>query len=168
MNIWEQICWRFGGACRRPYRTISIDMVRYGRRQNPSHFLPAWLVLGGYPSETRLEALCTVQRVIDYLSEASPVQADPGNVRTHLEGLSTATLRAWLYMLFSALSGKYGRSYTLHVNFDCVPSSTVCDRFFFYTEALCSYHQLTDTFHYSKIYSCFVLWVGRVPTNLRC
>jgi hypothetical protein len=82
---------------------------------------------------TRLEALFTVQRVIDHLSEASPVRANPGKVRTRLLGLSIATLRAWLCMLFSALSGKYGRSYTLHVNFDCVPTSTVCDRFFFFT-----------------------------------
>jgi len=117
---------------------------------NPSHFLPAWLVLGGYPSEKRLVALCTDQRVIDYLSEASPVQANPGKVRTHLEGLSIATLRAWLYMLFTALSGNYGRSYTLHVSFDCVPSSTVCDRFFFNTKASCSHHRLTDTYHYFK------------------
>jgi len=80
---------------------------------------------------TRLEALFTVQRVIDHLSEASPVRANPGKVRTRLLGLSIATLRAWLCMLFSALSGKYGRSYTLHVNFDCVPTSTVCDSVFF-------------------------------------
>ena len=108
------------------------------------------MVLGGY-------LFNTVQRVIDYLSEASPVRANPVKVRTRLLGLSIATLRAWLYMLFAALSGKHGRSYTLHVNFDCVPTSTVCDSVFFYTEASCSHHQLTDTFHYFKLYSCFVL-----------